>query len=113
MRYCLQLTRATRPASDGGHADIAPLLRFGAGPRASQSLVLGAKARATLNGRSHVGLEDVRAVAPAVLRHRIQPSYEADARGMTADNIIAEVLLRIEQPKSDIENDASTADVLK
>jgi len=62
---------------------------WGAGPRASQYLVLGAKARAVLQGRHYAGPEDIRAVAAPVLRHRIKTNFNADAEGITADNLIA------------------------
>ena len=71
-RYAIELVRATRKEADGGHPDIAPLLRWG-GPRAGQAMVLAAKARATLAGRNFVTLDDIRAAAPAVLRHRPWP----------------------------------------
>jgi MoxR-like ATPase len=65
---------------------------WGAGPRASQNLVLGAKARAALAGRGVPNFDDVRAVAPAVLRHRVVPSFQAEADGRTATDLIAELL---------------------
>jgi MoxR-like ATPase len=90
--YAVRLARATRP----GEAEAAELARryiaWGAGPRASQYLVLGAKARAALGGRGVPNLEDVRAVAPAVLRHRLVTSFQAEADGRTADDIVEELL---------------------
>jgi MoxR-like ATPase len=112
VRYALALARATRPVADGGMAEFAPLLRFGAGPRASQSLVLCGKARATLAGRPHVGLDDIRAVAAPVLRHRILPSYEADARGMSRDDIVARLLEAVQVPTSPMERDPAIAAAL-
>jgi MoxR-like ATPase len=92
---------------------LAELLRWGAGPRAGQSLVLAAKARATLSGRPHVGLDDVRAVAPAVLRHRIRTSYEADARGLDRDAVIARLLELVTVPGTDLERDPAVAGAIK
>jgi MoxR-like ATPase len=104
-RYALALVRATRPVAEGGHAGIAPLIRFGAGPRAGQSLVLAAKARATLRGRSFVTLDDIRAMAAPTLRHRLIPSYEAEARGLSSDGIVAQVLEAVQLPATAIERD--------
>jgi MoxR-like ATPase len=111
-RYALALVRATRPLKEGGHAEIAPLLQWGAGPRAGQSLVLGAKARATLHGRAFVTLEDIRAVAKPVLRHRLHPSYEAEAQGLSADTIIDRVIGLVKLPASDLEKDPMVAQAL-
>jgi len=108
-RYALALVRATRPPADGGDPALAPLIRFGAGPRAGQSLVLAAKARATLHGRSFVGLDDIRAMAAPVLRHRLVPSYEAEARGLGSDAIVAQVLASVQLPASAVEREPALA----
>lgn len=108
-RYALALVRGTRPVSEGGHPEIAPLLRWGAGPRAGQSLVLAAKARATLRGKPFVTLDDIRAMAKPVLRHRLQASYEADAKGMGNDRIVDRLLELIQLPASDIEKEPALA----
>jgi len=108
-RYCLALVRATRPLQEGGHPAIAPLLRWGAGPRAGQSLVLAAKARATLRSRPFVGIDDIKAVAKPVMRHRLQPGYEAEARGMTADSIVDQVLANVGLPATQMEKDPAVA----
>jgi len=113
VRYALALVRATRPVADGGHEELQSLLRFGAGPRAGQSLVLCGKARATLQGRPHVSLDDIRAVAPAVMRHRLLSSYEAEARGFTRDDIIAKLIDLVQVPSSDIERDPAVAGALE
>ena len=68
------------------------MVAWGAGPRASQYLVLGSKARAALNGRPAPSLDDVRVVAPDVLRHRIVPGFEAEAAGRTSDDLVAELI---------------------
>jgi MoxR-like ATPase len=92
VSYAVRLARATRPED----ADTPDLMRryvsWGAGPRASQNLVLGAKARAALHGRGVPNFDDVRAIAPAVLRHRVVPSFQAEADGRTATDLIAELL---------------------
>ena len=89
VRYAVQLTRATRP--DGKNL-AASKLSWGAGPRASQSLVLAAKARAALHGRFVASVDDVKAIAGAVLAHRIVVSYQAQAQGVRAADVIAEIL---------------------
>ena len=100
VRYAVRLARATRPASaadaaastNGSPDFIRQWLSWGAGPRASQYLVLGAKTRAALRGRLAPGIEDVQAVAPAVLRHRIVTNFTAEAEGIKPDRIIADLL---------------------
>jgi MoxR-like ATPase len=91
VRYAVRLARASRP---GEHS--APFVRdwvsWGAGPRAAQYLVLGAKARAALSGRPTPSADDVKAVAPAVLRHRIIPNFTAEADGISSLDIIAKLL---------------------
>jgi len=90
--YALALTRGTRTRS----AEPLPFLRewvtWGAGPRASQFLILGAKAKAALAGRNHVAIEDVKAVAHPVLRHRIVTNFSAAAEGITSDHLIDRLL---------------------
>src|SRR5499427_8621257 len=93
--YALRIVRGTRPA--GGSSDFAPpvvrqWVKWGAGPRAGQALVLGAKARALLEGRSAAAPDDVRAVAPPVLRHRILLNFQAEADGVGADQIVVRLL---------------------
>jgi len=91
VRYAVRLARATR-----GGADAPEFTRqwvsWGAGPRASQYLVLGAKTRAVLRGRFAPGIEDVKAVAPAVLRHRIITNFTAEAEGVRPERIIDDLL---------------------
>jgi len=100
VRYAVRLARATRPGGVGGSAAadgaapdfVRQWVSWGAGPRASQYLVLGAKTRAALRGRLAPGIEDVQAVAPAVLRHRIVTNFTAEAEGVKPDRIIADLL---------------------
>ncbi len=110
-RYALALVRATRPIALGGHGDIAPLLRWGAGPRAGQSLLLAAKARAVLHGRTFVALDDIRAVVHPVLRHRLQPGYEAEAQGLAAESIIDRLLATVQVPAAGLEQDRAIAGI--
>lgn len=92
VEYAVRIARATRPGEDGAPDFIKRMVSWGAGPRASQHAVLAAKARAALGGRPVPNLDDVRAIAPDVLRHRVVPGFEAEAEGRTADDIVAELI---------------------
>jgi len=91
VQYAVRLARATRPGSDDG-SSIHEFVAWGAGPRAGQHLVLGAKARAALQGRTTPSIEDVKAVAHSVLRHRIVTNFSAEAEGVTADQLVDRLL---------------------
>jgi MoxR-like ATPase len=91
-RYALRLARLTRSANGGAPDFVRQYVSWGAGPRASQYLVLGAKARAALYGRLCVTAEDVRALAAPVLRHRIMTNFNAEADGIRSDDIIRKLL---------------------
>jgi MoxR-like ATPase len=88
IRYAMKFTRLTRKQKSDVPDFVRNYVTWGAGPRATQYLVLGGKARALLHGRYHVSCEDIRAVAPAVLRHRIITNFNAEADGISADEII-------------------------
>ena len=100
LDYALQLTRCTRLTTDDSPEWIKEWLQWGAGPRASQNLVLGAKARALLEGRFYVSAEDIRAVAKPVLRHRLITSFAAEAEGITTDKVIERLLDEIQPNES-------------
>jgi MoxR-like ATPase len=89
LRYAVRLIRASR---DGSLPQIGKYLSWGAGPRAGQYLILGAKARAIMSGRTTPSVEDVRAVAPPVLRHRLVTNFHAEADGVTTDELVARLL---------------------
>ncbi len=91
VEYAVSLVRATRPAADSIKV-VKDFVSYGAGPRASQYLVLGAKSRAALRGRFTPGIEDVHAVATSVLRHRIVTNFSAEAEGVSADRIVEELV---------------------
>ena len=92
LDYAMHLVRATRPAEPNIPAYVAKWVSWGAGPRAGQALVLAAKARAALDGRTCVTIEDIRAVAPPVMRHRLVTTYAAQAEGQTPDTIVSALL---------------------
>jgi MoxR-like ATPase len=92
LQYAMRLARLTRPGKNGTPDFIGQYVNWGAGPRASQYLVLGAKARAILHGRFHAGKDDVRAVAFPVLRHRILTNYNAEAEGVSSDDIVRRLI---------------------
>ena len=102
LRYVAELVRATRPGEAHLPARIRTYVRWGAGPRAGQALVLGAKAWALLHGRVAVSPADVRRVALPVLRHRILPNFAAEAEGISAEDLVADVLAEVHPPQSDI-----------
>ncbi|MFS8637445.1 MAG: MoxR family ATPase [Gemmatimonadota bacterium] len=92
VSYAVRLARATRPEDAEAPELTKRYISWGAGPRASQYLVLGAKARAALSGRGVPTYEDVRAVAPAVLRHRVMPNFQAEADGRIAGDLVEELI---------------------
>jgi MoxR-like ATPase len=93
--FAARLVRATRPQRAEAIPYVNENVRWGAGPRAGQALILGAKARALLDGRFAVGFDDVCAMAYPVLRHRILPNFRAEAEGISSEAIIAELLSAI------------------
>jgi len=90
--YAARLVRSSRPKLAEAIPFVNENVRWGAGPRAGQSLILGAKARALFDGRFAVGFDDVRAMAYPVLRHRILPNFHAEAEGVTAESVIRALL---------------------
>lgn len=90
--YAVKLARSSRPDSPDAHPWAKKYITWGAGPRASQYLILGAKCHGALNGRPAPEMEDLRAIAHAVLRHRIVRNYKAEAEGIRVDDIIEELL---------------------
>jgi len=93
LDYAMHLVRATRPAEPDKPAYVEKWISWGAGPRAGQALILAAKARAALAGRTSVTIDDIRSVAHPVLRHRLVTTYAAQAEGQTTDTVI-DALLR-------------------
>ncbi len=92
IEYAVRLAQSSRPASAGAPKFVRDYVAWGAGPRASQYLVLGAKARALLGGRYAASIEDVRALAPAVLQHRILTNFTAEAEGVSSREVVRRLL---------------------
>ena len=112
IRYALQFTRLTRRTEGNCPPFVNDYVGWGAGPRASQYLILAGKARALLKGRYHVSTEDIRQVAPPVLRHRIVTNFNAEAEGIRSDDIIKRLIDFIPRQQYD-ELDRTTAKVMR
>jgi MoxR-like ATPase len=101
FEYACDIVRATRPKEPGIPKFIPELISWGAGPRASQYLILGGKARAILHGRLHVTTDDIKEVAYPVLRHRLVTTFNADAEGVSTDDVIKKLLETIPLPQQE------------
>ena len=99
--YAVDLVRCTRPREPGVPKFVPELIAWGAGPRASQYLILGGKARAILHGRMHVTTDDIREVAYPVLRHRLVTTFNADAEGVSRDQIIKRLIDSVPLPQDE------------
>ena len=109
--YAMDLVRATRGVEHGGPAFIGEYVAWGAGPRAGQSLILAAKAKAALEGRPSVSVEDIRSVARPVLRHRIVVNYNAQAAGESSDSVVKRLVEAIPVRKGAA--DAAVAEIFR
>jgi MoxR-like ATPase len=96
--YIVDIVHATREPASAGLSDLVPLIEFGASPRATISLAQASRAHAFLRGRAFVTPDDVKAIGPDVLRHRVLTTYEAEAEEITSDEIVRRVLAKIESP---------------
>jgi MoxR-like ATPase len=99
LRYATALVRATRPDDPRAPELVRQYARWGAGPRAGQALILGAKAHALLDGRNAVAPDDIRRVALPVLRHRVLPNFAADAEGISAEQLVDAVVQSVVSPE--------------
>jgi MoxR-like ATPase len=99
-RYAVRLVDASRPGRQGDHPFVREWVKWGAGLRASQSLILAGKARALILGRYHVSLTDIQALARPVLRHRIIPNFYAESERVTPDNLVERLLEAVPTPRS-------------
>jgi len=106
IRYALSLVRQTRVGESGVPEFVADQLAWGAGPRAVQYLIVGAKARALMHHRSHVSVEDIQALAKPVLRHRIVVNFAAESDGISSDTIIDQLLQATPTQEDELANDA-------
>ena len=97
--YAIKLTLATHPESDQAHEATRKFVRFGASPRGTQALILGAKVHALMNDRVYVSCEDVRAVALPALRHRVLLNFEAEAQRMDTDTILRRIVEWVPEPR--------------
>jgi MoxR-like ATPase len=112
VEYSVRLVRATREPLVHGLEAIAPYVRYGASPRAAINLALAARARAFLHGREYALPDDVRDLALDVMRHRLVLSYEALADGVTADELLHQVLLAVSPPELPLDDRARTLDAI-
>jgi MoxR-like ATPase len=101
-RYALRLVRQTRPTEPGASEIIRKSVSYGASVRAAQYLVLGGKARALMRGRYHVTVDDIRALAHPVLRHRVLTNFFAESEGITSDDLVDWLLETVRPPSSDL-----------
>jgi len=100
VEYAVSLSQKSRPQNPAAPQSVKDYVEWGGGPRASQYLILGAKARTILQGRFAVSIEDIQALAPSVLRHRIIPNFKAQAEGISSLDIIARILSEV-KPSAD------------
>jgi MoxR-like ATPase len=98
VEYIVDLVHATRTPAEVGLKDVAPLIEYGASPRATIALAQAARAHAYLRGREFVSTDDVKAIAPDVLRHRVLLTFEAEAEDVTSDDVIERVLAVVPAP---------------
>jgi len=96
--YIVDIVHATRRPAEAGLGELAPLIEYGASPRATIFLAQGSRAHAFLRGRTFVTPDDVKAVAPDILRHRVLTTYEAEAEEVSSDEIVRRILAAIESP---------------
>ena len=98
VEYIVEIVHTTRRPADAGLKELAPLVEYGASPRATIALAQASRAHAYLRGRTFVTPDDIKAIAPDVLRHRILTTFEAEAESVTSDIIVQRVLAAIESP---------------
>ena len=99
IKYAAALVRATRPADPSAPEYVKDLVDWGAGPRAGQFLISGGKAIAAMDGRFSISIDDMKKIAIPVLRHRVSTNFQAQAEGMTTEDVINKLLKDIPEPK--------------
>ncbi len=95
LRVALRIVRGTHPDADEAPLNVRKYVRYGASPRAAQTLILGAKTRALLQSRYHVSRDDIRSIAPAALRHRVLLNFQAELDRISADTLVSDVLATV------------------
>ena len=105
-QFAVKLVRKTRPQEDSAPEWLKPLVSWGAGPRAVQFLILGGKARALLEGRFHVQVEDIQTLAKPVLRHRMVVNFAAESDGVTSDDVVERILAATPTTEDELSRDA-------
>ncbi|MFH0754836.1 MAG: MoxR family ATPase [Candidatus Omnitrophota bacterium] len=98
QHYIVDIVEATREPQKHGLPDLKPLIQFGASPRATINLAVASKAYAFLNGRGYVTPQDVKTIGLDVLRHRVMPSYEAEAENLTSEDLVARIFAQVQVP---------------
>ena len=96
VTYAVKLASSTRPNEETNDSYVKQWVEWGAGPRASQYLALGAKAKALLDGRPTPSIEDIQSIAPDILRHRVLPNFNAEAEGIKVDDIVNHLIKNTE-----------------
>ena len=109
MQYAVRLVSATRTPADTGLKDLAPMISFGASPRATIGLIEGAKALAMMRGRSYALPEDMSDLVPDVLRHRLVLSYEALSEALSADQIVLRIMAKVPPPPKPLAHERQAA----
>jgi MoxR-like ATPase len=104
MRYAVQLARMSRPSGANPPDFVKQYVNYGASLRASQFLILGAKARALINGRYNVAVDDIQALAYPVFRHRIITNFTAESEGITSEHIVKRLIETVPVPKSGLKD---------
>jgi MoxR-like ATPase len=99
-RYAVRVVATSRPGQPNTPEFVTKYVKWGAGLRASQSMILGAKARALMNGRHHVSIRDVQALAVPILRHRVVTNFYAESERISTDGIVARLLEHVPVPRS-------------
>jgi MoxR-like ATPase len=99
VKYVARLVRATRPADDSAPDFVKQMVDWGAGPRAGQFLVQAGKALAAMDGRFSVAIQDVQKVAIPVLRHRVSTNFQAQAEGLTSDDVVTRLVETVPAPE--------------
>ena len=109
VQYAVKLVTATRAPAEVGLKDLAPMITFGASPRATIGLIEGAKALAMMRGRTYAPPEDMSDLVPDVLRHRLVLSYEALSEGLAADQVVLRIMAKVPQPPKPLAHDRLAA----